>query len=205
MAQKKNVLIFLICCVFFSCSQPDRGRSSNVEQPGYKKYLIKAGTFENMNVLSTISVHMAFKTIIYFDDYGMKECRDTYSADSLEERFMCDGMNTYKIIPKEKTAYLVGKAYRGTEPRFSWDEVDKADKKSGTAKRLADTSIAGKECERYKVASENVTATFAGYRNISFLTMIISRGGTSLTRCVAIKIMDIPEEKFRIPEGYVVK
>ena len=201
----KNVLTFIACCVIFSCTHQAKDKSIAVEKPGYKKYLLRSGTFTNENVLSTISVHMAYKTIIYFDDYGMKECRDTYSGDTLEERFMCDGINTYKIIPKNKIAYLVGKAYRGTEPRFSWDEVDKVDKTSGVAKRLADTIIAEKECVRYQVSSENVTATFAGYKNISFLTMIISRGGTSLTRCVAIEVTDIPEEKFKIPEGYATK
>ena len=201
----KNILVFIICCFIFSCSQRDKDKSAAVEKPGYKKYLLKSGTFTNETVLSTISVHMAYKTIIYFDDYGMKECRDTYSGDTLEERFMCDGINTYKIIPKTRIAYLVGKAYRGTEPRFSWDEVNEADKKSGVAKRLSDTIMADKECVRYQVSSENVTATFAGYKNISFLTMIISRGGTSLTRCVAIEVIDIPEEKFKIPEGYTTK
>lgn len=201
----KFVLSFFICCLIFSCTQQHNDKSIAVEKPGYKKYFLKSGTFTNQNVLSTISVHMAFKTIIYFDDYGMKECRDTYSGDTLEERFMCDGVNTYKIIPKEKTAYLVGKAYRGTEPRFSWEDVDNDDKKSGVAKRLTDTIMAEKKCIRYQVSSENVTATFAGYKNISFLTMIMSGGGTSLTRCVAIKVTDIPEEKFMIPEGYATK
>ena len=200
----KNVLIFFICCVVFSSCQ-NLGNTTNVEQPGYKKYLIKSGSFENQTVLSTISVHMAYKTIIYFDDYGMKECRDTYTGEILEERFMCDGVNTYKIVPKEKTAYMVGKAYRGTEPRFSWDEVDKADKTSGKAIKLSDTLMAGKKCERYQVKAEGVTATYAGYKNISFLTMIISPGGTSLTRCVSIEVMDIPAEKFTIPEGYASK
>ena len=201
----RNVLTFIACCFIFSCTQQNKDKSIDVEKPGYKKYLIKSGTFTNENVLSTVSVHMAYKTIIYFDDYGMKECRDTYSGEKLEERFMCDGINTYKIIPKEKTAYLIGKAYRGTEPRFSWDEVNKEDKKSGVAKRLADTIIAEKICVRYQVSSENVTATFAGYKNITFLTMIMSRGGTSLTRCVEIKVMDIPDEKFQIPKGYKTK
>jgi hypothetical protein len=192
-----------ITVIFTSCQNP--GNTTNVEQPGYKKYLIKSGSFENQTVLSTISVHMAYKTIIYFDDYGMKECRDTYTGETLEERFMCDGINTYKIVPKEKTAYLVGKAYRGTEPRFSWDEVDKADKTSGKAIKLSDTLMAGKKCERYQVKAEGVTATYAGYKNISFLTMIISPGGTSLTRCVLIEVTDIPAEKFTIPEGYAIK
>lgn len=200
----KNVLVFFICSIIFSCCQ-NLGNTTNVEQPGYKKYLIKSGSFENQTVLSTISVHMAYKTIIYFDDYGMKECRDTYTGEILEERFLCDGINTYKIVPKEKTAYLVGKAYRGTEPRFSWEEVDKVDKKSGKTLRLADTLIAGKKCERYQVTAGGVTATYAGYKNISFLTLIISPGGTSLTRCVAIKVMNIPAEKFTIPDGYATK
>lgn len=201
----RNVLAFIICCLIFSCSQQDHRSSLNVEQTGYKKYLLKSGAIKNESVLSTISVHMAFRTIIYFDDYGMKECRDTYSGDTLAERFMCDGINTYKIIPNEKTAYLVGKAYRGTEPRFSWDEVDAEDKNSGKTKRLPDTLMAGKKCERYQVSAGGVTATYAGYKNISFLTMIISPGGTSLTRCVAIKSMNIPPEKFTIPEGYIIK
>ncbi len=200
----KNVLVFFICSIIFSCCQ-NLGNTTNVEQPGYKKYLIKSGSFENQTVLSTISVHMAYKTIIYFDDYGMKECRDTYTGEILEERFLCDGINTYKIVPKEKTAYLVGKAYRGTEPRFSWEEVDKVDKKSGKTLRLADTLIAGKKCERYQVTAGGVTATYAGYKNISFLTLIISPGGTSLTRCVAIEVMNIPAEKFTIPDGYATQ
>lgn len=202
----KNALIFLICCISITgCNQQDSSKISNVEQPGYRKYKVKSGTFENQTVLSTISVHMAYKTIIYFADYGMKECRDTYTGDTLSERFMCDGINTYKIVPGEKTAYLVGIAYRGTEPRFSWDEVDKADKTSGKAKKLPDTLMAGEKCERYRVTASGVTATYAGFKNISFLTMIMSPGGTSLTRCVAYKEKEIPQEKFSIPEGFALK
>lgn len=55
-------------------------------QSTFKKYDIKLGivTFETNMKMGTMN--MKEKTVVYFDDHGMRECKDTYSDDELSPR-----------------------------------------------------------------------------------------------------------------------
>jgi len=92
---------------------------SAMTQAQIKKYDIKSGviTYESLN-----SFGMKMKIVVSFDDYGMKECRDTYLGDKLKESFFSDGKNLYRVNHMEKTGYNTGPAYRGTELRVEWTE-----------------------------------------------------------------------------------
>lgn len=170
-----------------------------------RKYGIKSGEIIYENTLNTISVHMSYKTIVYFDNYGMKECRDTYSGDTLTDSYMSDGKNTYRISHIKREAFFSGKAYKGTEPKFGWNEVGEADKESGKVKLAPDEIIAGKDCKVYTVTSGIVTAKYAGWNDILLLSEIKSPGGISLTQAVRVTVGDVPQNKFLIPKGYKVK
>lgn len=171
---------------------------------GERKYGVKSGAIVFETTLNTISVHMRYKTVVYFDDYGMKECRDTYRGDTLTESYLCDGKNTYRINHEKKEAFFSGKAYKGTEPGFGWDGVDEEDKRSGKVALAPDEMIAGKKCTVYTIKSGVVTVKYAGWKGINMLSEIKSSGGVSFTTATDISIGAVPAAKFLIPGGYKI-
>lgn len=200
---------FLLLLTFFiaSCLQ-QRESSEELKTPikeADKKYQVKSGTITYETTLNTLSVHMSYKTIVFFDDYGLKERRDTYEGDRLSDTFMSDGESNYKIIYQNKEVYRTGKAYRGTEPKFGWDDISEEDKLSGKVTKLEDTTIANKRCHAYSVQTNVVTSTFAGWKNILMLSSIQSAGGSSITRAVKIKAGKIPRNTFDIPQGFKMR
>ena len=169
------------------------------------KYEIKAGIVRYQVILKTISVDMRFHTILYFDDFGSKECKDTYSGDTLIESNMSDGIKTYKIDHRKKIAYYLGKAHFGIEPIYSWDKVAIEDKKSGKVKKLPNRMIAGVSCESYEVNTGIAKVTFAGWKKIIMLADVNSPGGRSFTLATYLNTEGAPAEKFLIPPHYSIK
>ena len=171
-----------------------------------KKYDIKSGivTFETTMKMGSMTV--AGKAILYFDDYGMKECKDTYKDGKLAESYFSDGKTLYKVIHKDKTAYKSGDAFRGTEFKFDWNEVSNKDKKAGKAKLVPDMTVAGKVCQAFEHSDRGNTTTFAGWSGITLLTEMKSRRMTSVSRAVKIEEnAKVPATKFAVPAGYAVK
>lgn len=219
MGYRSFFLLFSMWVMVYSC-KPTGGNKEDTRAPEsslttwpadddtdtttQRKYGVKSGEIVFETILNTISVHMQYKTVVYFDNYGMKECRDTYRGDTLSESYLSDGQNTYRINHERKEVFFSGRAYRGTEPKFGWDEVDQEDKKSGKVKRVADEMIAGKKCMVYTIKSGVVSVKYAGWEGINMLSEIKSSGGVSLTTATDISIGAVPAVKFRIPRGYKV-
>lgn len=198
---KYSTHLFLILIISLSsCFQQHEDDAELNTLP--KKYQVRSGTITYETILNTISVQMTYKTIVYFDNFGLKERRDTYDGDKLSDTFMSDGKNNYKIIYQKKEVYNTGKAYRGTEPKFGWEDMSDEDKNSDKVTKLPDTTIASKPCEAYMVKTNVVTSTFAGWKNILMLSEIKSAGGSSITRVVKLKTDRVAKNKFRIPDGY---
>lgn len=181
----------------------DSLHGDEIKQPG--KYQIKSGIITYTTVMKTHSVDYQYKTIIYFDDYGAKECRDNYKGDTLSESLMSDGEKTYRIIHSLKKAFWSGTSKKGTEPKFGWSNVSEEDISSGKITRLPDERIAGKECLVYSLKSGKVTAKYAGWKDIIFLTEISSEGGFIATRAIRAQTGNVQTHKFKIPEGYTVQ
>ncbi|MEO6818361.1 MAG: hypothetical protein ABI204_01440 [Ginsengibacter sp.] len=170
-----------------------------------KKYEIKSGIVRYQVILKTISVDMRYHTILYFDNFGARECKDTYAGDTLMESNMSDGKKTYKIDHIKKIAYYLGKAHYGVEPKYGWDNIAAEDIKSGKVKKLPNKIIAGKSCEAYEVNTGIASVTFGGWKNINVLADIHSPGGKSFTIATFISTEGTPEEKFIIPPKYKIK
>jgi hypothetical protein len=171
-----------------------------------KKYDIKSGTitFEMTQKMSGFDTKN--KVVVSFDDYGIKECRETYEGDEISEVYFSDGKELYTLKPAKKAAYKRGKAYRGTEMKFDWGEVSGRDKKEGKAKQLPNTTIAGKTCESFQYASDGTTTKYAGWNRILLLIDLTTKDLTSVTKAVKVdeKTVVAPE-KFRVPAGYNVE
>jgi hypothetical protein len=171
-----------------------------------KKYDIKSGivTFETTMKMGSITIET--KSIVYFDDYGTKECKETYKGDELKESFFSDGKNLYAVHFADKTAFKRGVAYRGTEFRFNWNEISDKDKKSGKAKQLPGLTIAGKKCESFEYTDAGTTTKYAGWSNICLLIDLTSKNVSSITKAVKLEEnAKVSSDKFAVPAGFSLK
>jgi len=176
-----------------------------VAQAQVKKYDIKSGviTYESNN-----SFGIKMKIVVSFDDYGMRECRDTYLGDKLKESFFSDGKNLYRVNHMEKTAYNIGPAYRGTELRVEWTEFGtEADRKSGKYKKLPPKKIADKNCEMFEYNNGKGTITqYGGWNKILLYMDVKMKDMETIQRALKVEEnVKVPAEKFEIPKGYKIE
>jgi hypothetical protein len=171
-----------------------------------RKYDNKSGiiTFEQTSTMGKMKVQE--KIVVSFDDYGMRECRESFDGDVVKEIFFSDGKTLYTVMPAQKTAYKRGEASRGTELRFDWDEISAKDKADGKAKKCGNVTVAGKPCESFEVTSSAGKMTFAGWNHITLLTDMDGNQMKSVTRAVKVdENARIPAEKFKVPAGFKVE
>jgi len=171
------------------------------EVSAVKKYPVKSGiiTFDND------MMGMQQKSVLYFDDFGMKEAEEKYDGENIKETTLCDGTKRYTIIHKEKAAYDAGNCYRGVAYKFDWDEISKADKEY-KVKKQPNRTVAGIDCESYSMESGKFPTIFAGWKNILLYQETKTQYGTVILKAVKVETdIAIPEGKLSVPAGYEVK
>ncbi len=170
-----------------------------------KKYDIKSGivTFETISKMGAIEIKS--KSVVYFDDYGMKECNDTFTNSKLAMSRFSDGKNLYSINFKNKTISKIGSAYRGTEVRVDWYEFGTPkDRASGKIKKLPPMNFAGKTCEVFKTDDgKGTVAIYAGWNKILFFMDVKTKVIESIRKAVKVEVNSkVPSDKFKIPAGF---
>jgi hypothetical protein len=173
-----------------------------------KKYDIKSGIVTyNLTMKVGEFALPAQKIVVYFDDYGMKECKDTYNGKVLGQSYFSNGSDLYQVGYAHKTASKQGKAYRGTELRVSWDEFSDRDKKAGKVKKAPEMTIAGKNCEVFIINDgKGQTTKLAGYKGV--LMMIELNSGSTYSLLKAVSSQEnakVPADKFKVPAGFKIK
>ena len=172
----------------------------------YKKYDIKSGIITFETVIEMGTMKMKNKIMVYFDDYGTKECNENYTGGKLKNSLFSDGQMKYLLLHDQKTVETRGKEYRGTEYRFDWNEIPEKDKTSGMAKKLPNVTVAGKNCESYMVGSSTDKTVYAGWDHVCLMIDISSSTMRSLTKAVKFEEnAKVPPEKFAVPAGYKTK
>lgn len=173
-------------------------------QEAPKKYDVKSGivTLENVIMVGQMEIKMLFK--VYFDDYGAKECKETYQNEILQKVYFSDGQTLYSLNLKKKIATNKGKAYgRGTELRVDLSEFGtKKDIESGKVKPAAPMQIAGKECEVIETQGADGVTRYAGWKKV----MVYMKTGSTTIK--ALKIEEnttVPASKFQVPAGFTVQ
>jgi hypothetical protein len=174
--------------------------------PAWKKYDIKSGVVTYEQTLEAGTMKIASKIIVTFDDYGMKECQDTYSDGVLKESLFSDGKKMYSTHYAKKTTYRRGDAFRGVAYRFAWEDISEKDKSSGIAKQSGKMTVAGKSCESYVVNLSGSKTTYAGWAHICLWMESISTSTKSILKAIKLEEnLTIPAEKFAPPAGFAVK
>ncbi len=208
--------------LLFSCSGKTQETPSKSETPAatqaeqpqatapapMKKYDIKSGIVTFEDVFDIGSTQMKVKRVLYFDDYGMKECEEKFDDNGLKESHYSDGKELYTAMHAQKTVYHRGTASRGTAFRFDWEEISSSDRQSGAARQLPHMTVAGKDCESFEIidAKGGTTTKFAGWNHVCLYTEARTKYGNSTMRAVKVEEnVPVPAEKFGPPAGYQVK
>jgi hypothetical protein len=171
-----------------------------------KKYDIKSCTITFEMTQKMAGLDMKKKVIVSFDDYGMRECRETYQGDELQEIYFSDGKDLYRLQPGKKAAFNRGKADRGTEVTIGWNDISSDDKKAGKAKQLPNITIAGKTCESFVYTSDKESTTYAVWNHILMMIDMKSKQMTMLKKAVKVdEKTAVSADKFKVPAGYTLK
>ena len=167
-----------------------------------KKYQIQSGIITFETALTMGSFVMKTKAVVYFDDFGMKECRDTYDDNGIKESFFSDGKDLYLVMYAEKAVYKRGTAFRGTEYKFDWNEIAP----SGKGKKLPNMTVLGKNCEAFEMNDKGNISTFAGWNNVCLYMATKQPSMTVVSKAVKFEEnVKVPAEKFKNPAGFTLK
>ncbi len=179
-----------------------------VAQGTVKKYDIKSGIIYYEMIMKVGDFEIKNKIVVYFDDYGMKECKDTYSGDKLEGSFFSDGINIYSVKHKGKTAYKQGAASRGTELRVEWSEFGtEKDRSSGICKKIPSMKIAEKNCEMIETNDgKGTVAKYGGWNKILLYMDVKTKDTETIQRALKVEEnVKVSPDKFIVPAGYAIK
>ncbi len=212
---KSKIFLLLAFATTMGCNNSDETIPDKPEEntsvpgqttaaiPNVKKYQLPAGTITYETKSKAGNYNSVTKSIVYFDDYGMKERKDSYDEEgNLKESFFSDGQSLYLLIHEDKSAFKRGNAYRGTEFKFDWDEIPSKDKDSGKAKKGGNETILGKDCEVFYHESSVGKAKYAGWQNICLAMDMEGSGVISKTIAQQIEEGPVPAEKFAVPADY---
>jgi hypothetical protein len=182
--------------------------SLTIAQTPVKKYDIKSGIVTYDLIMKVGNMELQKKFIVYFDDYGMKECKETYSDDKLVESYFSDGKNIYALKHKQKKAFNRGSASRGTELRVEWSEFGtEKDRQSGKIKKVPAMTVAGKSCEMFESKDDQGNVTqYGGWNKILLLLDTQMQGTHSIQRAVKVEEnVKVSPDKFKVPAGYTLE
>jgi hypothetical protein len=204
----KKFLVLFYALVLFACSK-DSGSSTSAGETAVSVPATPAAVTKKYGVKSGI-VHYEFGSkmasmtkVLYFDDFGMKECHEMLYDGKLTEIQFSDGESrfTVRIGDDKKVAWNQGKAYRGIALAVKPSEM----KNQKGVIMLPNMSILGKDCDAYSIKTSSATVTFAGWQGVLMLMQSDDKNGAFDKAVKAEFDVPVPVEKFRVPDGYEVK
>jgi hypothetical protein len=194
---KRNIFLLLITMIFIIAAA----------QAQFHKYDIKSGiaTIEIESTIASMKIKMT--KIVYFDDYGIKECEETYSKGKLSGILLCDGKNKYSLDLNKKTAKNMGPSTNGTGMRIDINDMGtEKDIKSGKVKIISSMTIAGQTCEVIQVSRSKTPDIYAGWHKVMVYLKTSGSGVNTLIKAVKLEAnAAVPKEKFEIPAGYTIQ
>lgn len=171
------------------------------------KYDIKSGVV-TLEFVSTIAgTQIKMNRIVYFDDYGLKECQETYSNGKLTNVLFSDGKEKISLQLKAKKAQKQGPTDRGIGMRVEINDMGtKKDIESGQVKKLPPMTIDSQSCEVIQVTRGGSVDLYGGWHHVMVYMKTSSAGVTTEIKAVKLQANAVvPKEKFQIPAGYTVQ
>ena len=195
---KRNIVLSLAVLAFVGAS---------VAPAQFKKYDIKSGivTLESVSTIGETQIKMT--KIVYFDDFGSKECQETYTGGKLKTALFSDGKNKISLQLGSKKARNEGPTDRGIGMRVEINDMGtKKDIESGVVKIVSPMTLAGQTCEVIQVKRGGTTDIYAGWHHVMVYMKSSSSGVTTEIKAVKIEAnAAVPKEKFQVPAGFTMQ
>jgi hypothetical protein len=195
---KRNMLLSMTMLAFVM---------TTIAQTQIKKYDIKSG-IATIDIETDIgSTKIKMTKIVYFDDYGTKECEETYSNGKLTGVLFCDGKNKMSLNIKSKKVHVMEPSTRGTGTRIDINDMGtKEDIKSGKVKIIAPMTIAGQTCEIIQVGKEKNPTLYGGWHRVMVYMKSVGSSVNTLIKATKLEAnVPVPKEKFEVPPGYSIQ
>lgn len=179
--------------------------TDNSSNDGFKKYDIKSGIITLETSMEVSGMNMKKKSILYFDDYGIKESQEDFNIDPSGKEvfatrdFVKDGYRYTCSVEYGSGAKTKAMGY-GTAARFNMDEASTM--KDNKFKKLANTTVAGKDCEGFSMETPSGLIEMYGWSGITLKSVLT--GGSIKSTTIAVKVeenVEIPADKFEVPAG----
>jgi hypothetical protein len=173
---------------------------------GYKKYDIKSGIVTLQTTMEMSGMNIKTKSILYFDDYGIKECQEEYKTDgsgkeTLTKRdFVKDGFRYICSIENKGGSKTKAMGY-GVAAPFNMEEASTM--KDNQFKKIADETICGKLCNGFSMLTPSGNIKMYGWSKIALKNVVENPSMKMKTETIATKIeenVSIPADKFEVPK-----
>jgi hypothetical protein len=172
-----------------------------------KKYESKSGIVTYETTASVSGMTIKTKQILYFDDYGVKECQEEYKMDDATGSYVLDKMDfvkdgfRYIISPADKTGLKTKEQGTGVAAKFDMDEA--AALKDNQFKKIADETVCGKSCNGFSMVTSSGNIKMYGWNKIALKTVTDFPAMKMSTTTIATKFEEnvaVPADKFEIPK-----
>jgi hypothetical protein len=221
----KNLLAILSIAFLYSCNGkndsvnnqlPDAAKdkaaemtngatTSTAPESTAKKYESKSGIITYETTVSVSGMTIKTKQVLYFDDYGVKECQEEYKTDNgayvLDKiDFVKDGFR-YIISPEQKSGVKTKLQGTGVAAKFDMDEA--ATMKDSQFKKIGDETVCGKSCSGFSMVTPSGNIKMYGWNKITLKTIVDSPEMKMTTSTVATKVEEnaaVPASKFELPK-----
>jgi hypothetical protein len=181
--------------------------AANATDASYKKYDVKSGIVTLETTMEMSGMNIKTKNVLYFDDYGNKECQEEYKVDEsgkeiLSARdFVKDGYRYVCSVENKGGSRSKANGY-GVAAAFNMKEAETL--KDNQFKKIGDESICGKTCSAFSMVTPSGNIKMYGWSGITLKTIVENPEMKMKTSTVATKFEEnavIPADKFEVPAG----
>lgn len=171
-----------------------------------KKYDIKSGIITFDTKMEMAGMVIKSKKILYFDDYGNKECEEEYGNDPSSGKEIVKSRNFNKdgyhyILSLENNGGIKTKM-RGNGVAAKFDVKEASTMKENKFVKLADETVCGKVCNAFSMETPSGKISMYGWNRITLKTLLIGNGMKSESKAIKIQEnVSIPTSIFEIPKG----
>lgn len=169
------------------------------------KYDIKSGIINFETKMEMAGMVIKSKKILYFDDYGNKECEEEYGDDPASGKEVLKSRSFTKdgyqyILSFENKSGLKSKLRgAGVAAKFDMDEASAM--KENKFVKLADETVCGKTCTAFSMETPAGKIKMYGWNRINLKTVL--NGASMKSESAATKIQEsvtIPADIFEVPK-----
>lgn len=208
--RKSLLFLSILALVFTACgkgSSDDSPRKSrrmrHTLSPTGQKYTVKSGIVE----YETVAMGITMKKTLYFDDFGKKECEESFFEGNLSEVSYTDGTDRFTMRMKDtdKICWVS----KGNGRYGIGAKVDVAGVKNYKGRMeitvLPNRTVAGFDCEGYVSKRRNMETSMFGYKGVM---MYLENTGRMKVKTAAVKAsfdVDVPADKFQPRAGFTLK